>query len=296
MRLVITGANGFLGKNLIQHVDGLGFSFVRLLDIHPVEEIDMAIDYDTYAIDLADPSLENLIQENDVVIHLAWRSNPAITGGDVEAESELNWPASENLINVCTRKKAKLVFASSGGTVYGHPDEVPTKETHPTNPISAYGKVKLEVEKAIMKAHKGYGLQYLILRPSNLYGPGFNLKKGLGVIGHWVDTIKQGNSLKMVGDGQLTRDFIHVNDLCQGIMTALKVENEILNLGTGEGVSLNDLKQTFEKILGRTLPVVHLEDRKHDVEVNVLAIEKMRKLTNWTPKIKLEEGIRKLLV
>lgn len=296
MKVVLTGANGFMGKNLQHHLKDYGVDFVRLLDLHITSSaIQPPISFSKHEIDLADPSLSELIEPEDMVIHMAWRSNPVITASDISKEEAMNWAASINLIDACIRKKAKLIFISSGGAVYGHPEYDPIDEKHPTRPISAYGQLKLKVEQAILEAHKHSGLKYLIFRPSNLYGPGYSLQKGLGVIGHWVEMIKQNKPLKMVGDGMLTRDFIHADDLSRGILQALPVENEILNLGSGIGISLLELKQLFEKIISGKIKAIHLDSREHDVKKNILSIDKLHLLTGWSPMIPLEAGIRELL-
>lgn len=294
--VVITGANGFLGKSLVKHLVDFEISSVKLLDIHPIQEdLGLDINYEQHVLDLKDRALRDHINKEDVVIHLAWRSNPSVTGEDIAAEMELNWAASENLIDVCVEQNAKLIFISSGGTVYGKPEYLPIDELHPTNPVSAYGAVKLKVEKAIKEASTQSGMKYVILRPSNLYGPGFSLKKGLGVIGHWVDMIKNNQAIKMVGRGELVRDFIHIDDLCKGILSCLTVENEILNMGSGKGTSLDELRIIFEELIHRPLDIVRLEDRDFDVKTNVLSIDKIQKLTSWHPRITLSQGIERLL-
>ncbi|MEQ8905495.1 NAD-dependent epimerase/dehydratase family protein [Ekhidna sp.] len=297
-KIIITGANGFLGKNLINHLSDFGIRSAALLDIHSTEiESDQHINLIQHKIDLASDSgaLNDLVEEGDKVIHLAWKSNPAVTGADIEAEKQLNWEASKNVIDVCTNKNAKMIFISSGGTVYGEPEYLPIDEEHPTNPISAYGIIKLKVEQAIREASVQNGLQFVILRPSNLYGQGFSLKKGLGVIGHWVDMIKNNQPIKMVGEGVLTRDFIHVDDLCKGILNCINLNNETLNLGTGKGISLKELSVIFEKLIDRPLDIIHLEDRNFDVDTNILSVKKVQKLTGWKPLVSIEVGIDQLL-
>jgi UDP-glucose 4-epimerase len=294
--VIITGANGFLGRSLLTHLADFEISSVKLFDIHPFQEdFALRVNYEQYVLDLADTKLIDHINAGDTVVHMAWRSNPSVTGEDVEAEMKLNWDASKNLINACAEKDAKLVFISSGGTVYGRPEYVPIDEIHPTNPVSAYGTVKLKVEEAIKEASAESGMKYVILRPSNLYGPGFSLKKGLGVIGHWVDMIKHDQPIKMVGKGELVRDFIHISDLCKGILSSLKLENEILNMGSGKGTSLDELRLVFEGLIQHPLQIVHLVDRDFDVKTNVLSIDKIQRLTEWSPEISLEQGVRQLL-
>lgn len=295
-KIIITGANGFLGKNLLNHLSDFGISSARLLDIHSMKaDPSLSVHYDQFTLDLADKSLGKLIDTDDVAIHLAWRSNPAVTGSDVDVEMELNWEASKNLIEACASKNAKLVFISSGGTVYGKQQYLPIDEIHPTKPVSAYGEVKLRVEKEIEEKGSRDQLKYVILRPSNLYGPGFSLKKGLGVIGHWVEMIREGKPIQMVGQGELVRDFIHIDDLCKGILSCLELENETLNIGSGKGVSLKELSLIFESLIQKPLEIKHLEDRNFDVDTNVLSIDKIQQLTGWSPTISLEEGIRRLL-
>lgn len=282
-----------MGKNLVRNLSGK-IEFARLLDVNEVV-LPKHINSDSFLLDLASLEVAEMIDENDVVIHLAWRSNPSLTGSDVEAERKLNWGASKNLIDICTKKKAKLLFISSGGTVYGRPAYTPIDEKHPLAPISAYGKVKLEVEEEILRSSEKEGLKYVILRPSNLYGPGFSTDKGLGVIGHWVRQIKESQPLRIVGDGEQVRDFIHVDELSDAIMHCIDLENEILNVGTGTGISLNHLRKIFEEVIGYQIEVIRLEERDFDVANNVLSIEHIRQITSWKPHILLSKGIAELM-
>lgn len=295
-KIIITGANGFVGKNLSKHLSDFGIKAVKLFDIHPIEiNQSFGLNLQYHSLDLSDGSLYQHIEEDDIVIHLAWRSNPSVTGEDIHAEMELNWDASENLINVCSSNKAKLVFISTGGAIYGRPEYLPLDEVHPTNPVSAYGVVKLKVEEAIKEASVKSGMKYVILRPSNAYGPGFSTEKGLGVIGHWVERIKKQEPIKMVGRGELVRDYIHIDDLCRGILSCIELEQQILNLGTGVPTSLLDLSRLFREIADHPIQVINLENRIFDVTTNVLSIDKIQKLTNWVPLIPLQRGISDLL-
>lgn len=295
-KVIITGANGFIGKNLIKHLSDFGIKSVKLIDVNPIKIYkSFGLSLVQHSLNLSDPLLSQHVEEDDIVIHLAWRSNPSVTGEDVDAEMEFNWDLSRNLIDVCSANKAKLIFISTGGAIYGKPEYLPIDEVHPTNPVSAYGAVKLKVEEAIKKASAESQMKYVILRPSNAYGPGFSLEKGLGVIGHWVERIKKHEPIQMVGKGDLVRDYIHIDDLCRGILSCIDLEQQILNLGTGVPTSLYDLSLLFGELSDSSIQVVNVENRTFDVPINVLSIDKVKELSNWTPTVSLKKGIADLL-
>jgi UDP-glucose 4-epimerase len=187
----------------------------------------------------------------------------------------------------------KVVFASSGGTVYGVPETVPISEDHPTNPISSYGIVKLAVEKYLGLFHHLYGLDYTVLRISNPYGPYQDPKGQQGAISVFLHRIYEGRPISTWGDGAVVRDYLYVSDLMDALVRVTEVESRerVLNIGSGRGTSLNELVQLMAEVVGEQPAVEYLPARALDVPVSVLDIGRARAELGWSPKTELVEGI-----
>jgi UDP-glucose 4-epimerase len=196
-------------------------------------------------------------------------------------------------MQVCVKAKvAKVVFISSGGTVYGVPHTLPVKEVHAKNPISSYGIVKLAIEKYFHLFHHLYGLSYTILRPANPYGIRQNPKGEQGVVAVFFGCAVRGLPITVWGDGEVVRDYFFVNDLARAAVRAaiLQTEFEIFNIGSGVGVSLNGLLEVMEHVVGKSLQVVHLPARPFDVPKLILDVSLAKKVLEWEAQTSLEDG------
>lgn len=280
MKLAITGALGFIGKHLLNALQIKPYevlAFTRRVKSDQqkwIEQLERPIQI--IEGDLAELPIENWLADVDMLIHLAWSSTPSLTKTNLEREIELNWQVSKRILDACVKSKTKLVFLSSGGTIYGEAQYLPIDEEHPKNPISAYGMVKWKVEQEILELHEVSGLEYVILRPSNTYGPGFDNSKGYGIIGHWIDQIKKNQKVVIFGDGNTKRDFIHVTDLVYLIIQSLKFSKVTLNVGSDEVISLNQLHALFEEITKQKVEIEFLKTRPFDVKYNQLLLERMK--------------------
>jgi len=192
----------------------------------------------------------------------------------------------------CKANVKKIIFPSSGGTVYGYPEPSSINEEHKTNPICSYGICKLMIEKYLYMFNNLYGLDYQILRISNPYGPYHNALSQ-GVINVFLSKIIKGETIEIWGDGSICRDYIYIDDVIDilEMMANKDIDAKILNIGSGEGTSLNNLIKIMKSITGANFNVEYKEGRKVDVPVNILDISKACKLLDWKPKISLEEGI-----
>jgi UDP-glucose 4-epimerase len=189
----------------------------------------------------------------------------------------------------------KLVFVSSGGTVYGVPHSTPVAEDHPTDPLSSYGIHKLTVEKYLALAHRLHGLDYRIVRPANLYGPRQRLDIAQGAVAVFLDRALRDQPIQIWGDGSVVRDYVYVADAVDAMLKAASFEGaqRIFNLGSGKGASLNQLVAEIEQLLGRPVKVEHSEARVLDVPVNVLDASLAERLLGWRASTPLREGLRR---
>lgn len=301
MKLAVTGGLGFIGKHLLTYLQNSSISvdevtvFERKVSLRQKEWIDqLELPVQLIQGDILALPMENLLSETDTLIHLAWSSTPSLTGSDLKREGELNLPPSKHVIQSCIQSRTKLVFLSSGGTVYGEAHYLPIDEDHPKKPISAYGKVKLAIEREILKANES-GLDYLILRPSNCYGPDFDNSKGYGVLGHWIQCILNSQPLQIIGDANSVRDFIHVFDLVHLICELTEQSNHIINIGSGTSHTLHEIFEMVENIWPQPIQKVSVDARPYDVHSNYLNTDLLNSLIEYQSSRTIQDFLQKEL-
>lgn len=295
--ILIIGGGGFIGNALIKQMNLL----FNLIVLEPDEKKLRALEeYGVKAIngEIKDINLiDSLIKEYriDAIVHLASKLIPS--SGFHEFQEELKdivFPTIE-LIHLCSINAIKFVFISSGGTVYGDPNrKSPIKEDFTTSPISYYGLSKKIIEDAILFERREYNLQYLILRPSNAYGPGQNVFGQQGLVGVAINKVLSNEPLIIWGDGSNIRDYIYIEDL-SSIITHLLIDdiiNKTINISTGQGYTVNDIIDAVS-IIADTCITTHYQSARHyDVSSIVLDNSLMQELVPFklTP---LRVGISK---
>lgn len=293
MRALVIGGNGFIGAHLAEGLRTRGHG-VRVLDPGQARaDVDWAgIDYVQGAYTDAACILDAL-DEVDTVFHLASTTVPATSNRDPAHDVSSNLVGALGLIAAMqARGLRRIVFFSSGGTVYGDPDVLPVPESHPLRPISSYGIVKVAIEQYLsMYRHLGQ-LDPLVLRPSNPYGPRQSAAGGQGFVAAAIARLHAGTPLQIWGDGETVRDYIFIDDLVElAIRAADSGTCGIFNAGSGSGASLNDIRAAIERAAGRPMSVEHLPARGFDVRRVVLDVSAARERFAWTPAINLEDGI-----
>ena len=234
----------------------------------------------------------------DVLVHLVHTTVPGSSMEDPAYDLTSNVVTSVNwLRRLGETGVRRLIFISSGGTVYGVPRTVPIGEDHPTDPISSYGITKLAIEKYVSAYASMLGIDYCIIRPSNVYGPGQRLHTGQGVIGVAADRALRGEPLELWGDGESLRDYLYVEDMAASVVSLLDYAGgeRVFNASSGEGRSVLDIIETLREQLGSLPEVVHKPVRGFDVPVNVLDSSRLRRATGWRPSVTLREGVARTL-
>lgn len=186
-----------------------------------------------------------------------------------------------------------FVFISSGGTVYGQTDVIPTHEDVQTAPINAYGMIKVQTEQALMEVGRRSGMRIIILRVSNPYGPGQQGTRRLGFIAAAIEAAARSEPLTIWGDGLSTRDFIYLADVANAVCLAAAYQghSNIFNIGAGTETSLLQICDLVSRIGGVPIEVLHQEARSVDVRRSVLDVRKAANLLDWYPQVSLEDGI-----
>ena len=294
MITLVLGGGGFIGSHLVRRLLNCGHS-VRSFDRSYNERICLkGIDYITGDFNDLD-ALENVLNDIDIVFHLISTTNPTISNQDPAADVSSNLVGTIKLLELMRDKKInRIVYISSGGTVYGNPEKLPVTEGHHLKPICSYGVVKVAIEKYIYLYQELYGLEAAILRPSNLYGPLQRADKGQGVIAAFLENIHKNKSINIWGDGSVIRDYLYVDDLID--LCVMLMENNsigVYNAGSGKGISLSALIDTIREVINIPVQINYDKGRSFDVKEIVLDIKKANKELSWSPKIDLKDGIKK---
>lgn len=296
MKCLVLGGGGFIGSHLSEallasnnEVNIFDRRGARYLEIVRSQGAEIFTGDFQQPDDLA-PALSNC----DVVFHLISATVPQTSNDNPSYDVQANVVGTLGLLDQARKAKVKrLVFASSGGTVYGVPQEIPIKEAHPTHPTSSYGICKLTIEKYLQLFWSLYGLDYCILRIANAYGPRQPLTATQGVISAFLHKALQHDELLVWGDGSIMRDYVYASDIVNALVKAMSYEGEykIFNIGAGQGHSLNDIIGCIQQICQQPVQAKYLEGRVFDVPINVLDISRAKMYLKWQPTVGLLEGI-----
>lgn len=296
MKILVIGGTGFIGRHLCPFLGKDNQVFVMARNPRGDDDSKRTGSNISYIKgDITDrDQVFAAVKGMDYVVHLASTVIPSTSNADPIFDVQTNLVGALNILDAAVEHKIKkLVFLSSGGTVYGEGTGKPFKEDDPTNPICSYGIVKLAVEKYIQMYHQLYGVPYAILRVSNPYGPGQLGDKPQGVVSIFLDRIKRDQPIEIWGDGSTSRDFIHIDDVKMAIASAMSSSSKqsLINIGSGELVSIQDLIGIISEILGKRPKVICQPPRGFDVGSVHLSIVKAKSSIDWAPKVNLRQGL-----
>jgi UDP-glucose 4-epimerase len=296
MNMLILGGNGFIGSHLVDRLLLEGHR-VRVFDKYeehyrkPVTGVDYCVgDFGNRGM------LSEALVDIDMVFHLISTTLPKTSNDDPVFDVQSNVVESIFLLEQCVANKIrKVVFISTGGAIYGNPLSLPISENSPTEPECSYGITKLIIEKYLALFNHLYGIDYVVLRPSNPYGSRQNPDGIQGAISVFLGKIAQGKSLDIWGDGRVVRDYIFIDDLVDGIYKAASVSapSRIYNIGSGTGHSLNEIIAVIRKVTGREIEVDYKAKRTFDVPSIYLDIHRAKQELSWAPSVSLETGVEK---
>lgn len=294
MKAVVLGGNGFIGSHVVDALLDRKWHVV-VYDRAPERYRRPLADVEYILGELGNKdSLAPVLSGADLVFHLISTTVPQSSNESPIFDLQSNLLDTVRFLDVCVEcRVGKVIFLSSGGTVYGLPQLLPIAEKHPTNPICSHGIVKLAIEKYFQLYKHLYGLSYVILRPSNPYGPRQDPSGTQGVVAVFLGRIAKGLPVTIWGDGETVRDYFHVSELAEACLAAATMESAdpIFNIGSGQGKSLNQLLQTIEMVIDKPTSVVKLPLRPFDAPRIILDVHKAHAELNWQPRISLEQGI-----
>ena len=293
MKILVLGGQGFIGQNLCQRLL-LGGHDVIVLEYHINPERCLeGITYKQADFTKID-SYKEALSQVDVVYHLVSTTNASNPASEIKKDIKDNIIGTIQLLDACVESGVKkIVFTSSGGTIYGIPKEIPIPETHPNNPICSYGITKLAIEKYLNLYHHLYGLEYTSLRLSNPYGP-FHQSMTQGLINVILQKVMRNEPIEIWGNGEVERDYIYIDDVVNALSMVknISIEEKVFNIGSGQSHSICDIINEVESVIGKKVEVVCKPPRSQDVPVNMLDISCAKDKLGWEPKVSLSEGIR----
>lgn len=294
MNVLVLGGCGFIGSHIVDALLNAGHD-IRVLDHSPEKFREPVSSVDYCVADFSDTAmLETAMDGIDVIFHSLSTSVPETSNRNPEQDIRGNLINTVHLLDIMKKTNIKrMVFLSSGGTVYGNPDTIPIPENHPLNPLCSYGIIKAAIEKYLFMHQQLHGLQSVIIRPSNPYGPRQGHAGIQGAISTFMAKMMRGESIQIWGNGEVIRDFFHVEDLARLCVMAAESDNVgVFNAGSGSGCSIRQLIGIISDVSGASPNIEYREARQFDVREVVLDIQKAESTFGWKPEISLHDGIR----
>ncbi len=306
---LILGGCGFIGRHVAMALHRRGDTVILADVIDPSPSLLARLPVEARRIEAGSPNWESLMNGVDVVHHYAWTTVPSSADADPVADLDANLRETVRLLEVLRRRRlrdgstTKLIFASSGGTVYGPLANVPAQEDNAFRPINAYGASKAAAEIYFGYYRKAHGIDCRIARISNPYGAGQNPAKRQGAASTFLFHALDGKTISIWGDGEVVRDYIHIADLAAALVALSDVSADslvddmapVFNIGSGEGISLNAILDVLRVHLSLNPVVDYQPARSFDVPVSVLDISKARQVLNWQPQLSFVSGYTRML-
>jgi len=297
MKILVTGGAGFIGSHIVDAYLKMGHAVTVIDNLSTGRSMNLNPAATFHQADIRDARAVAEIFAHgkfDVVNHHAAQMDVRRSVADPV------YDASVNIIGVLTLLEAALktgvrrvVFASSGGAIYGEQDYFPADETHPTRPISPYGVAKLTTEQYLFYYRAVYGVDAVCLRYANVYGPRQNPDGEAGVVAIFTTRMLQGGQPVINGDGKQTRDYVYVGDVVRANVQAVVHEgSSVLNVGTGIETDVNQLFTALKKHTGSTCAETHGEAKKGEQLRSVLDTMKINRELGWSAAVSLDDGVR----
>jgi len=298
-RCIVYGGAGFIGSHIVEELINCGYEVTVFDKVNAsCKNIEHLLD----RISFIEGDFNNIVdvksslRNQDFAVHLVSSTLPADSNLNPVYDVETNVISSLNFFEQCVFQKLKrVIFISSGGTVYGPALNIPINENHPTQPTTSYGISKLTIEKYLAWYKNLKGLDYTILRLSNPFGERQNPKSGQGLIAAFLYRIKNRMPIEVWGDGNIVRDFFYIKDAAQAVAFALNNQSKykLFNISSGTGLSINQVLGKIRSVLKLRFRVKHKPPRQFDVPVNILDNSLARKYLKWRPTTSFDDALKK---
>ena len=300
-KVLITGGAGFVGSHVADAHIARGDRVWIMDDLSSGRPANVPSRAEFVEMDIADPRARELILDAgfDLINHHAAQIDVRASVADPIADAGINIAGLLNILEAAREAGTRrVVFVSSGGVVYGEPDEYPTPEDAPKRPVSPYGVSKLAGEYYLDYYRQVHGLDYAALRYGNVYGPRQDPTGEAGVVAIFCNRLIDGQPLDIYGDGEQTRDYVYAEDVASANLIAADMpladgaglDARAFNVGTGEATSVNTLATLLEEVAGARPGRIHGDARPGELRRSVLSTARMRAV-GWSPGHTLREGL-----
>ncbi len=296
MNILVTGGAGFIGSHIVDQLITQGHQVIIIDNLVTGQQdlINPAAIF--YQEDITNAQkVEEIVQKHQIQIicHQAAQLDVRKSVQDPQYDANVNIIGTINLFEAARKHGVtKVVFASSGGAIYGDTDILPTPETHPTDPISPYGIAKLVMEKYAHYYKTIYNIDYTALRYSNVYGPRQNTQGEAGVIALFISKMLQNQQCYINGDGNNNRDFVYVQDVIEAnIQAILGNLSGIYNIANSTQTNINQIFDILHQLTNTTITRQHRESKIGEQQHSCLSYDKIKQTINWQPQTNLQQGL-----
>lgn len=302
MKIVIFGGGGFIGSTVTDRLllDGHQLRIFERPRVVPYRKFSESESVEWISGSFSSShDVSAAVNGMDVVVHLLSTTLPKSSTDDPIYDVQSNVVASLQMLNaMVVQGVPKIVFISSGGTVYGNSMYLPIDEKHPTQPFVSYGITKLAIENYLQMYNHLHGIQSISLRVANPYGERQRVGTAQGAVGVFLHSAIRGIPIEIWGDGTVTRDFIHVSDVAEAFVRAIQhpCATGSFNISSGAGTSLNELIGILENVLDKRIDRRYLPGRPFDVPISVLSNNLAQEVFGWRPSISMPDGIARTAV
>ena len=298
MNILVTGGAGFIGSHVADALLARDLIVSIFDDLSSGKRENVGAGIALTVGDVRDKQAVGTAVSNDVdcVFHLAAQIDVRGAVEDPGLDAQVNVGGTVNVLKACVEAHARrFIMSSTGGALYGQPTALPATEQSAILPLSPYGVSKYCAEQYTEYFHRAYGLETVILRYANVYGPRQDPTGEAGVVGIFAQRILFGQPCTVYGDGEQTRDFVFVDDVAQANMLAMQGPQGAFNIGTGVETSLNQLLAAFERVVGHPVARHYAPARAGEVRSIALDPKKARHELNWQPSVSLETGLERTI-
>jgi UDP-glucose 4-epimerase len=296
MKILVTGGAGFIGSHIVDAYLGEGHDVVVVDNLSTGREANINNQATFHKADIRDADVVKRIfqaEKPDILCHQAAQIDVRRSVSDPEYDASVNILGFLTLAQSCLQTGvSRIVFASSGGAIYGEQDFFPADESHPTRPISPYGVAKLVTEQYLYYYYAVHGLKSVSLRYANVYGPRQNPEGEAGVVALFASRMLKGGQPLINGDGMQTRDYVFVGDVVRANVLALDQDEWIIyNVGTGKETDVNELYHHIRSLSGSNCEEKHGEAKLGEQLRSVLSYGKIERQLGWRPEVSIQEGL-----
>lgn len=299
MKILVTGGAGFIGSNVVDRYIADGHDVVIVDNLSTGKKANLNFKARFYQVGIEEADLEGVFKKEkpDIVNHHAAQIDVRKSVAEPAFDANVNIIGSLNLFEQCVKSKVKkVIFASSGGAGYGEQIRFPADEEHPFQPLSPYGITKVSVELYLYFYAITYGLDYTILRYSNVYGPRQDPLGEAGVIAIFTNAMLRNETPIINGDGKQTRDYIYVDDVVEAnVLSLSKGSRQAFNIGTGIETDVNKLGEKLSNLIGYKGQIKYGPPRPGEQRRSVIDPGKARKQLGWEPLVSFDEGLKKTI-